>query len=688
MKPSKNKNKDKAKKERKQKQRMATLSGRILEQARKNADVALWVNAYIPGREGQCEIRDEAQRADEPCPIYPDVFPGELTLSCWIRKFPDNALENKAAATVLSCDMADPKSVQETSRLLEDLKEQGSVIAGNTLGIWHMDGTLSKDREKAVSFLSFAAGKGDPVSCYLLSVLLLENEADKEEGLIWLKRAYESKCPSAAAAMASYVQSKDITLTDDELCALGKLLAVYAMEGSWKCLKALLELVQGNEPQQSMEYIANVLDKLRDMAKAGFVPAILYMAQFHESGVFFKKSDKLASGLYKIAWDNGKSVMAGINYARIKFSELGSMTREEMDIQKEAVDILEACCEQKNCPSEGFGLLGSRLFLCAGKELYEHGSELLEKCMNMGDHKYLTRAASMTIKSHLSTEHRQEALHLLDKGVTQKVPEAIRLRALLYLHGILLPGASKDTEKGMNMLKEAAGLGDKEAYAALTEIYLFGLYDQPVDIQKAYDWAMDGVGEHHDCRCLIWAVLIGFKEFPGWNEEMSSFDESALRQMLILCMGFKDEIIFIFTVLNLLNATSSLNRLKKNGTSSRTVSATRVRSLGRAMGKVCIRLMQRCSMGVLFYMAQALGKIANTTSAERFSMAFSEEIGLPQAENCSMLQKRIQAFVTGMPESLEAFMDKGMGMEHGARPLPDFEQDVCEVLSDLRFLRN
>ncbi len=688
MKSSKNKNKDKAKKERKQKQRQASLSGRVLEQARKNADIGLWVNAYIPGKDGQYEIRDEEQGTDGKPVIYPDVFPGELTLSCWIRKFPDNALEKKAAAAVLGCDMTDQKAVQETSRLLADLKEQGSVIAGNTLGIWHMDGTLAQDREKAVSFLSFAAGKGDPISCYLLSVLLLENEADKEEGLVWLKRGYESQCPSAAASLAHYVQTKDISLSDDELCSLGKLLAVYAMAGSWKCLKAFLDLVQDDEPPQSMEYLPNVLEKLKDMAKAGFVPAILYTARLHETGIFFKKSDKLAAGLYKIAWDNGKSVMAGIKYARIKFSELGSLTREEMDVQKEAIDILEACCRQKNCPSEGFGLLGSRLFLCDDKELYAHGAELLEKCLDMGAPRYLTGAASMTVMSHLSMEHRQEALHLLDKAAGKKIPEAMTLRALLYLHGILLPGASRDTEKGINMLKEAAGLGGKEACAALTEISLFGLYGQPVNIRKACNWAMDGVGEHHDSRCLIWAVLIGFREFPDWNDDMSSFDEKGLRQMLILCMGFRDEVIFIFTALNLLNATASLNRLKKNNASSKAPSAVRVRSLGHTMGKVCVRLMQKCSMGALSYLVQALGKIGKTTSAERFSTAFSEEIGLPQAENCSMLQKRIQAYINGMPESLEAFMDKGKGMEHGLTPLPDFEQDVYDVLSELRFLRN
>ncbi len=93
-------------------------------------------------------------------------------------------------------------------------------------------------------------------------------------------------------------------------------------------------------------------------------------------------------------------------------------------------------------------------------------------------------------------------------------------------------------------------------------------------------------------------------------------------------------------------------------------------------------------MGPLYYLAQALGKIARTTSAERFSMAFSEEIGLPVAENCSMLQKRIQAYIAGMPESFEAFLKTGMGIENVGRQLPDFESDACEVLSDLRFLRN
>ena len=566
------------------------------------------------------------------------------------------------------------------------MKEQGSVIAANTLGIWHMDGTLSKDREKAVSFLSFAAGKGDPVSCYLLSVLLLENEADKEEGLIWLKRGYESQCPSAAASLAFYVKEKDITLSADELCTLGKLLAVYAMEGSWRCLKAFLDLVQGNDLPQSRDYVANVLERLKDMAKAGFVPAIMYMASFHEKGIFFKKSSLMAARLYKIACDNDKSVIAGIHYARILLSEKNSTSRENQESVQDAIAVLESCCRQKDCPAEAFGLLGGWLLLHEDNELFSHGAELLEKYLDMGESVCLTRAAGTLAMSAVSDEKRQAALRLLDKAAEAKDPHATTLRARLYLHG--LPGIAADTQQGMQMLEAAAGLGDAKAYATLAEISLFGLYGQPVDIERAYDWAMEGVGEHHDSRCLIWAVLTDFKEFPGWDDDNGSFDEKALRQMLVLCMGFRDEVILIFTVLNLLNATSSLNRLKKNGTSSRTISAVRIRSFGQVMGNLCIRLMQRCSMGVLSYLAQALGKIAKTASAERFATAFSEVLGLPKAETCPMLQKRIQAYITGMPQSFGDFLEKGLGLDSRDTPLPDFESDVCDVLSDLRFFRN
>ncbi len=686
MKSSKNKNKDKAKdkakKERKQKQRLATQSVRILEQARKNADIDLWVNAYIPGKDGPYEIKDTG---GDPRPLFPDVFPGELTLSCWLRKFPKNALENRAAVTILSCDITDHEAVQKASALLAEMQEQGSVIAANTLGIWHMDGTLSKDREKAVSFLSFAAGKGDPVSCYLLSVLLLENEADKEEGLTWLKRSYESKCPSAAASLAFHVQEKDVTLSDDELCSLGKLLAVYAMEGSWRCLKAFLDLVQGNDLPQSRDYVTNVLEKLKDMAKAGFVPAIMYMASFHEKGIFFKKSSLMAARLYKIACDNDKSVIAGIKYARILLAEKNK-SKESQESTQDALAVLESCCKQKGCPAEAFGMLGAWLLLHEDNELFSHGAELLEKYLDMGESVYLTHAASTLAMSCVSDEKRQTALRLLDKAAEAKDPHATTLRARLYLHG--LPGIPADTKQGMLMLGNATKLGDPQAYATLAEICLFGLYDQPVDIENAYDWAMDGVGQHHDSRCLIWAVLTDFKEFPGWHDGNGSFDEKGLKQMLVLCMGFRDEVILIFTVLNLLNATSSLSRLKKNGTSSRSLSAVRIRSLGQVMGNLCIRLMQRCSMGVLSYLAQALGKIAKTASAERFATAFSEQIGLPQAETCPMLQKRIQAYISGMPKSFEEFLGKGLGIESKNMPLPDFESDVCDVLSDLRFFRN
>ncbi len=685
MKATKNKKKQsKDKKAYKQELKQVSQMLKRLDEIQKRIDTDLWLTAYVPGMPLPSKEKDASPaKYDFP---FEDLMPGEMTLSCWLKKFPENALEIKAARTILGCSLEDKKAIQETTLELIQLQKEGSVIASATLGLWFMNGEyLPKDAKAAEAFLTYAAGKGDPVSCYLLATYYLNEKdgsgEDWEAGITWLTRSYNSQCPSAVASYAEYVLKQEISVSDEEMEKLCALLAALAVAGSWKCLKVFLDLLQSDlEIPNQDNYQLVMVNELKYMAEKKLLPAQLYLADIYENGVLFKANYPQAIACWMAAWHNGASIKDGLHFAQLLFDSPEYFSDEEYSgYRKEAIAILEECCQKKDCPGEAMGLLGSRLIFEDEEEEYSHGFELLNKSLDLGDQDFPVRSSYLVIMEEKKDMKKLKlALDLLDRLAEKQKPMALTIKAKFCFTGT--PCTSPDYAQGMALLHEAASLGDNHAYSMLAEIYIFGLFGQEIDMDKARDWAMMGIKSPRESRCLIWAVLMHIGEFRYWNEDKSRINPGDLTTMFILAMSLHDEVSLIFTILCILNASTGLDRLKK-GLRHPPIAADMVRTLGRYMAIATLSVMKTCHVGCVAFVAQSLGRVARTPYAARFAEAFCEEAELPSM-SCLDLQKRALAFISSLPDSFTAHKIKYRSRD--TQPLPNYEDLLLQAFMDLR----
>ncbi len=600
---------------------------------------------------------------DLPDVVYEDVLPGELLYNYYAHDHPDQEEELLAVMHIRHLLMLEANADSEAEgearpkkailKDLEKLAKEGSATASTFLGSLYAVGMdVRKNYDRAESYLRYAASKDDPFACFFLA-RLLELKEEEEESEQFLDKSCAGGCLEAISARIQQISSGTRGATSSELDMLASYLAAFAVNGSFKSLKALLEFMgtfYGHVLDS--EYAHAMLRLLNGLEEEDYAPAVEYKAELLSAGMLVEENLEEAKRLHLKARALG-SETAYIKYASCLLHETNDddMTREakEEHVRAARKILEEEYASGKYLPVVD-GLLGCILVMSDDDADFSKGIQHLESNLSENFEDMPLRAAVHILLWSDKPERHKQAIRLLNTMVRKKNPNAIFIRGRLYLEGGL--AGRQDVEKGMKMLEEAAtemGVGD--AWLLLAEISVFGLFN--VESDKDTIETLLTEGSKISSRCAVLSCLMQLGEIPNRaNVHMDIGDmQEVVHDMFVNATRDNNYLSVAIAMVHLGADTPLRNCCQDFGLDLWERSEQELSAIVEEVASDCDDNMQSCNLGPLCYLALAMRKIGKTEHADLAAGIFASKLNLGQGASCDDIADYLQKFVASAPES-------------------------------------
>ena len=644
-------------KKKRDKRRLLKQQALPVRQAWQDVDVSAWFDNTV-GLEADVLDVFYPKAEDLPSPVYIYGVPGDLCFSYYACTHPE--LKDEAEAVVLVKKLmlfeksfgkekdADKGPAKTMLDKLKKMARAGSVTASCCLGNMYVHGTLvRRNLEKGRQYLEAAASKDDPVACYWLAALSDELEETK-----LLQKSCECCCPSALTVRLSAISHGRRSATSSEIDVLAENSAALAGRGSLRNLVGLLSFLSSDCGEGLRRtYAPAMLSLLDRLAAEGCGLAIHYQAVVYSLGILRPADAGKASQLYLKAHEMGEDT-AGLLYAThlLRTVSDSDMPRREKTARTQpARKMLEELYSQGRDMPKSAGVLGCMLVMSDDDDDFRKGIQCLEESLSGGQLRTALHAVHNILLWSDDPERHRLCIRLLNSLVRKKDKKAICLRGRYYLDGGLC--GNQNVAKGLEMLEQAADMGEKDACLFLGEVYLFGLYNCEPDFEKAQDMLLQG-SSLKSKPCKILHALMQLGEIP---ECPASVDEKTAGPVLWSIkdnFSQDDQYLTVTYALCHLNAESQFRKYG-HGTEFvlRKFSKQEELDMLETLAEACDECMLTGSLGPLCYMAYAMGKIGRTESADQYAAVMAAKLRLPEGTSCDGIADFLYDYVDAMPES-------------------------------------
>ncbi len=610
--------------------------------------------------------------------IYPNELPGEKYFSYWAHEHPDD--EREAEAVILirqilaisygtAANDADPGRKKPLLNKLEKMAREGCVTASSFLGWCYVSGQhVRKNLTKGTQYICFACDKNEPLACYNYAACLNIPPEKAEKELAASCAAY---CPGALQLRAKLYSEGDIYLDNSEMDNLACSLAAFAFKGSWGCLdKLILLLKKYSFSRLKKKYAFAILSLLEKLAAADFVPAMEALGNDHLYGRIGPQKPEKGIQLLLRARSLG-SGLAGAMYAAYMLEQLqeSDIPGEKKQIsaeekQKVTLAVLKIL-EEDHSKGLGFPYVDEKLasiYIRSSSEAYfQKAMQILENCIACGYFNVVRYILSIVLACSDNKERHQSVLKVLNSLVRKKNADATFMRARYYLEG--WHARKQDREKGLEMMRQAAGMGSGEACFFLAETYLYGLFNCEADIESAEHMARKGCFLYNsDCEMMLGLILLGeFSQQPDKAEETKKGkDEEDPIDMFMCNFNTTEDYADIAWNLMLNGASKPLSDAGVDD-----VCRDDINNEGQCeynaeeLAGRCLRRVADCNLGSVSFIAHALKKIARTPHAGLYAASFAKVFGFLPDISCDSIALYLQTFIDNAPDSARKFRPQG-----------------------------